>query len=210
MPAPDRLRTAPRVVLPGPLRREPRTAVLTAVRIHSSPAPPMTTATPLDDLKVGHVVAERYRIEALLGEGGVGRVYRARHTALGRSVAIKLLLTEHEGSEVLRERFRREAEALAALSHPHIVAVTDFGVDGEMPYLVMELLEGTSLAEMLQEDRLEPSSAIGIVRQVLLALGYAHARGVIHRDLKPHNIFVRRLDDGSAHVTVLDFGLARF
>ncbi len=165
--------------------------------------------TPLDDLLVGHVVGERYVIEAMLGEGGVGRVYRARHTALNRSVALKVLLAEHEGSEVLRERFRREAEALAALSHPHIVAVTDFGVDGDMLFLVMELLEGRSLAELLREAPLEPKRALAIMRQILLGLGYAHARSVVHRDLKPHNVFVRTLDDGSDHATVLDFGLAR-
>ncbi|HEY8432089.1 MAG TPA: serine/threonine-protein kinase, partial [Sandaracinaceae bacterium] len=168
-----------------------------------------TSPTPLTDLVVGHVVGERYEIEALLGEGGVGRVYRARHTALNRSVALKVLLAEHEGSEVLRERFRREAETLAALSHPHIVSVTDFGVDGEMLFLVMELLEGRTLAELLREGPIEPRRGLAIVRQVLLALGYAHARGVVHRDLKPHNVFVRTLDDGSDHATVLDFGLAR-
>ncbi len=165
--------------------------------------------TPLDDIAIGHVLGDRYVIEGLLGEGGVGRVYRARHTALNRSVALKVLLAEHEGSEVLRERFRREAETLAALSHPHIVAVTDFGVDGEVMFLVMELLEGRTLAELLRAAPIEPRRGLAIVRQVLLALGYAHARGVVHRDLKPHNVFVRELDDGSDHVTVLDFGLAR-
>ncbi len=165
--------------------------------------------TPLDDIAIGHVLGDRYVIEGLLGEGGVGRVYRARHTALNRSVALKVLLAEHEGSEVLRERFRREAETLAALSHPHIVAVTDFGVDGEVMFLVMELLEGRTLAELSRETPIEPRRGLAIVRQVLLALGYAHARGVVHRDLKPHNVFVRELDDGSDHVTVLDFGLAR-
>ncbi len=162
------------------------------------------------ELPAGHVVGERYRIEALLGEGGVGRVYRARHVSLDRSVALKVLLAQHEGREVLRERFRREAAALASLSHPHIVAVTDFGVDGETLFLVMEMLDGQSLADLLRSETLDPARAISIVRQILLALAYAHARKVVHRDLKPHNIFVRRLDDGSDHVTVLDFGLARF
>lgn len=165
--------------------------------------------TPRGDLLVGHVVGERYTIEGLLGEGGVGRVYRARHAALNRSVALKVLLTEHEGSDVLRERFRREAETLAGLSHPHIVKVTDSGVDGEMLFIVMELLEGRTLADLSRAAPIEPARGLAILRQVLLALGYAHARGVIHRDLKPHNIFVRELADGTDHVTVLDFGLAR-
>lgn len=180
---------------------DPRTAM---------PATPPTDDTPLDDPFLGKVIGERYRIEALLGEGGVGRVYRARHATLGRPVALKVLLTEHEGSGVLRERFRREAEALAGLSHPNIVAVTDFGVHDESPFLVMELLEGRSLAEVLREGAMEPARALALTRQVLLALGYAHAHEVVHRDLKPHNIIVRRLGDGTDHVTVLDFGLARF
>jgi serine/threonine-protein kinase len=162
------------------------------------------------DPLIGKVLDERYRIEVALGQGGIGRVYKARHLILGRHVALKVLLAQYESIPVLKERFRREAEALAALSHPNIVTVTDFGVADGMPYLVMELLEGEDLAALLYREMLEPKRAFNILRQVLLALSYAHSRDLVHRDLKPHNVFVRSLGGGTDHVEVLDFGLARF
>ncbi len=169
-----------------------------------------TRATDPPDPMIGKVLDERYRIEEPLGQGGIGRVYKARHLILGRHVALKVLLAQYESIPVLQERFRREAEALAALSHPNIVTVTDFGVFEAMPYLAMELLEGEDLARLIDREVLEPKRAFGIVRQVLRALAYAHSRELVHRDLKPHNIWVRALGDGTDHVEVLDFGLARF
>lgn len=169
----------------------------------------MSEAAPTDPL-IGTTIAERYRIEAPLGEGGIGRVYRARHETLGRAVALKVLLAQYESIPVLKQRFEREAKALAALSHPNIVTVTDFGVEGDMPYLVMELLEGTDLAGLVHQAPLDPGRVLDIVRQTLRALDYAHAQGLVHRDLKPHNVFVRAMGDGTDHVEVLDFGLARF
>jgi serine/threonine protein kinase len=166
--------------------------------------------TTAGDPLVGQTLSGRYRIEGLLGEGGVGRVYRATHLELRRAVALKVLSTEHLASDLLRQRFRREAEALAALSHPHIVGVTDFDVEDGKPYLVMELLEGRSLAELMKDESLAPARALDLARQMLRALAYAHSRNVVHRDLKPQNIFVRKLDEGIEHATVLDFGLARF
>lgn len=159
---------------------------------------------------IGKVLDQRYRIEEPLGQGGIGRVYTARHLVLGRRVALKVLLAQYESVPVLQERFRREAEALASLSHPNIVTVTDFGVTEGMPYIVMELLEGMDLATLLYREVLEPKRALAITRQVLRALAYAHSRELVHRDLKPHNVFVRALGDGTDHVEVLDFGLARF
>ena len=169
----------------------------------------MSEAAHTDPL-IGTTIAERYRIEAPLGEGGIGRVYRARHETLGRAVALKVLLAQYESIPVLKQRFEREAKALAALSHPNIVTVTDFGVEGDMPYLVMELLEGVDLSGLVHGPPLEPQRALEIVRQALRALDYAHAQGLVHRDLKPHNVFVREMGDGTDHVEVLDFGLARF
>lgn len=159
---------------------------------------------------LGEVFDGRYRIDALLGEGGIGTVYEAEHLALGRKVALKVLLPEHEGTLSLRKRFEREAKALSALNHPHIVAITDVGVANDTPYLVMELLEGSTLAKRMEEAAVEPARAIAMTRQILDAMAYAHERDIAHRDLKPQNVFVRRLGDGTDHVTVLDFGLVRF
>lgn len=163
------------------------------------------------DPLIGKVIDERYRVEAQLGEGGIGRVYTARHITLGRLVALKVLLTRYGSVDVLKQRFQREAEALAALNHPNIVTVTDFGVTDNGPYIVMELLEGTDLAELIAGgEPIEPRRGLRIVRQMLRALAYAHEQQLVHRDLKPHNVFIRPLGPDDDHVEVLDFGLARF
>jgi serine/threonine protein kinase len=151
----------------------------------------------------------RYRIQNLLGTGAMGEVYRAHDPAIDRQVAIKVLRPEliaGSGSEQLLERFRREARAAGRRFHPNIVAIWDFGEDNGMPFLVMELVDGRSLDEIIKASgRLEPSRAIGIMTQVLSALGFAHDSGIIHRDVKPSNIMV--LETG--HVKVADFGIAR-
>ena len=177
----------------------------------------LATPTPPDDADplVGAVIDGRYAIDSLLGEGGLGRVYRARHLKLDRPVAIKVLLEEHRDMSTLRQRFEREAKTLSALSHPNIVTITDFGVEtrhgDEVPYLVMELIEGRDLESVLDDQgRLAPRRAFDIGRQLLKSLAYAHAQGVVHRDLKPGNMLLRPLPDGSEHVEVLDFGLAKF
>lgn len=177
-----------------------------------------TTPTPPDeevDPMVGSVLDGRYRVDSLLGEGGLGRVYRGRHLKLDRPVAIKVLLEELREQSNVRQRFEREAKTLSALNHPNIVTITDFGVekrDGEeIPYLVMELIDGRELETVLQDEgRLVPKRAFDIMRQLLRSLAYAHAQGIVHRDLKPGNILLRQLPDGSEHVEVLDFGLAKF
>ena len=163
-----------------------------------------------DDPLLGRVFADRYRLEAAIGEGGIGRVYRARHLTLGNHVAIKVLLAQYQDQNVLRKRFDREASALAELNHPNIVRIGDFGLQDGMPFLVMELLEGEDLAAVLDRGPMPPSRAFPVMRQILRALAFAHRRGVVHRDMKPHNVFIRRLDDGTDHVHLLDFGLVRF
>lgn len=145
-----------------------------------------------------------YEIEAPLGAGGMGEVYRARDPRLGRTVAIKILPGALGANTERRKRFDREARAIASLSHPHICAVFDIGVEGKIHYLVMEHLQGTTLADRLKAGRMPVGEALPVASQVARALAAAHARGVIHRDLKPANIMLT--PNGAK---VLDFGLAK-
>ena len=157
---------------------------------------------------VGRTLDGRYAIESQLGVGGVGAVYRATQVMLGRSVAVKLLLEGLDPS--FRARFEREAKALAGLRHPNIVAINDYGVDGDTPYLVMELLEGETLAQRLQRGPLEPEHVLELTQQLLRALGFVHEQGLVHRDLKPGNLFLEQMPDGDERLKLLDFGLAKF
>ena len=148
-----------------------------------------------------------YTILAPLGAGGMGEVYRARDTRLGRDVAIKVLPSDVAQDPARLERFAREARAAAALNHPNILAVHDVSATGHVHYLVSELLEGQTLAERLQASAgaLSVRKAVDLAQQIAQGLGAAHARGIVHRDLKPANIFVT--SDGRAKI--LDFGLAK-
>jgi serine/threonine-protein kinase len=163
-----------------------------------------------DDPLIGRVLDQRYRIEAVLGAGGVGVVYRAEHTGLRRPVALKVLRHGFEENPHLRRRFEREARLLSQLSHPNVVALTDYGIADGLPYLVMELLEGRTLEDLLEMDGPPaPRVAIEIVRAVVRGLAFAHDRNVLHRDLKPGNVFLQALPDDPHHVKLLDFGLAK-
>ena len=136
----------------------------------------------------------KYRIEQLLGTGGCGAVYRARHLALGVDVAIKFLLAEWAGRPVFRERFRREALALSRLSHPCIVAVHDFGEDAGDLFLVMECVRGSTLASHIGLDKppLSPSRIARVLDQLLAVLTLAHQNHIVHRDLKPAEVATER------------------
>lgn len=163
-----------------------------------------------DRVSIGSVLDGRYRIDAVLGSGGMGRVYRGEHTGIGRAVAIKVLHADLNRNREAAARFQREAIASGRLDHPNIVGVTDFGVlsDGSC-YLVMEVLEGESLGDRLERERRIPwGEAIDILRGVLLGLHHAHERGVVHRDIKPDNVFLAR-KDGELIVKILDFGIAK-
>lgn len=162
------------------------------------------------DPRIGQTLGGRYVVERKLGDGGLGSVYAGRQLAVGRAVAIKLLHADVAARGEHRQRFEREAQTLAALRHPNIVGIVDFGVDGDASYLVMELAEGRTLAERIAEGPLPLPVAIDLVRQLLRALACAHALQIVHRDLKPANIIVRDLPDGSQHLVVLDFGIAKF
>ncbi|MFK7987739.1 MAG: protein kinase [Sandaracinaceae bacterium] len=158
---------------------------------------------------VGRVLDGRFRVKSLLGVGGIGRVYRAEHVGLGRHVALKVLLEHYACVPELQRRFEREAAALSALRHPHIVTITDFVATPDVTFLVMELVEGPDLDQVL-ESGLAPEDALTIFAQILSCLAYAHERGVIHRDLKPQNVLITDLPGGHKHAVVLDFGLAKF
>ncbi len=146
-----------------------------------------------------------YEILAPIGAGGMGEVYRARDTRLGRDVAIKVLPADYAQDADRRRRFEQEARAVAALSHPHIVALHDVGEHEGAPFLVSELLEGETLAALLREGALPVGKAIEFGVQIAKGLAAAHGRAIVHRDLKPANVFITTGD----HVKILDFGIAK-
>jgi serine/threonine-protein kinase len=156
-------------------------------------------------------VLDRYQIERLIGEGGFGAVYQARHTVTGRRVALKVLMPDDAGADVKTlDRFVQEARAAAAIGSPHIVDVLDAGAteDGKH-FLVMEFLDGTDLEHLLEkEGPIAPERAVDLAVQVLEALGAAHAKDIVHRDLKPGNIFITKRN-GREFVKLLDFGISK-
>lgn len=160
--------------------------------------------------RVGEVVGEKYRLVRLLGEGGMGSVYEARHDLIGRRFAVKFLHAELAGHPEILARFRREAQAAGSLENENIAAVTDFGSHQGAPYIVMEFLEGQDLAKVLaQTGPLSITRASQILIQVCRGLVAAHARGIVHRDLKPENLLLQTRGDGGDLVKILDFGIAK-
>ncbi|HXU05192.1 MAG TPA: serine/threonine-protein kinase, partial [Polyangia bacterium] len=168
-----------------------------------------STDPPADSL-IGRTLDGRYEVTGRLGEGGVGVVYRARQVHLRREVAIKVLHKDAAAIPEWRRRFEREARALSALAHPNVVSVTDSGIDNGVPFLVMELLQGKTLADLLKEGPLPLWRALDIGRQLLRGLAFAHSKAIVHRDLKPANVFLQALPDQADHVRLLDFGMAKF
>ncbi|MCZ7680861.1 MAG: protein kinase [Sandaracinaceae bacterium] len=160
---------------------------------------------------IGRVLEGKYELVRLMGEGGMGAVYEGVHVRLRRKVAVKLLHGALARSEKARVRFEGEARAAAALAHPSIVEVVDFGeLDDGTYFLVMELLEGRDLEAEIRKGPLSVSRAVRIALQVCSALEAVHAKGIVHRDLKPANIFLTRERDEPDRVKVLDFGVAKF
>ena len=155
---------------------------------------------------LGTTLNGRYRLEARIGAGGMSTVYRALDETLQRQVAIKLMNREVTSDSDQLERFRREARAVAQLSHPHIVGVIDAGEDEGRPYIVFEYVEGETLKERIRRNgRLPIAEAVAYAIEIARALGAAHARHIVHRDVKPQNVLID--EEGSAKVT--DFGIAR-
>ncbi|WP_437538971.1 protein kinase [Sorangium sp. So ce726] len=163
----------------------------------------------MNSLVEGSVVAGRYRLERMLARGGMGSIWVARHLQLDATVAVKLMAPEYASSSTARARFEREARAAAQLKIPNVVHVHDYGIEGDTPFLVMELLEGEDLETRLsRERRLSTAATLGILTQVCKALRRAHEMGIVHRDLKPANLFLSRQDEDEI-VKILDFGIAK-
>jgi serine/threonine-protein kinase len=170
----------------------------------STPPPPPPVA-------IGELVANKYRVERVLGRGGMGVVVAAMHEQLAQRVAIKMLLPEAEASPNALARFTREARAAATIRGEHVARVLDVGeMPGGAPYIVMEYLEGRDLAQTLADrGTLGAEEAVSFVLQACEAIAEAHAAGIIHRDLKPSNIFLTAGPDGSPLIKVLDFGISK-
>ncbi|HUJ60461.1 MAG TPA: serine/threonine-protein kinase, partial [Kofleriaceae bacterium] len=158
----------------------------------------------------GVVLDGRYQVIEPLAEGAMGSVYRGERVKLGRAVAIKIMHDTLPDELASRQRFEREAKLMARLDHPNCVSVIDFGIHDDKPFLVMELVRGTSLLELIdKERRVEPVRAADIIRQVLSGLAHAHELGIVHRDIKPANIMLGEKIAIGLQVRILDFGLAR-
>src|SRR5499426_478638 len=159
-----------------------------------------------DPAEVQRAVGARYEVLDLVGAGGMGAVYRARHQELGHFVAIKVLPPEIAASKVREERFRREAQLAAQLSHPNVVPVYEFETREGLSFLIMPLVRGRTLEAVLAERRRIPMPELQrILMDVGAALDFAHARGVVHRDVKPSNILI---EDGTNRALLTDFGIA--
>ena len=155
---------------------------------------------------IGRLISGRYRIEAVVGTGGMAVVYRALDLQENKTVAIKVLRPEYESDMEFVRRFSREAEAAAKMSHENIVNLLDVGIEGEMRYIVMEYVDGQTLKQMIRDEgRIHPDVALRMTIRILAAVDHAHRNGIVHRDIKPQNILV----DRQGRVKVADFGIAR-
>jgi serine/threonine protein kinase len=160
------------------------------------------------DLETGSVLAG-YRIDELISRGGMGTVYRATNVALNRVYALKVVGPELAGDEEFRERFRREMRVAASLQHPNIVAIHNAGEDDGLLFLVMDFVSGADLGAVIrQSGPIAPERAAALLTEVASALDAAHARGLVHRDVKPANILIS-VRDGEERAYLTDFGLAR-
>ncbi|RYZ07287.1 MAG: serine/threonine protein kinase [Myxococcales bacterium] len=160
-------------------------------------------------VSAGYVLAGRYRLEAQLGAGGMGTIWRAQHLVLNAPVAVKVIDRTAIPDEETLSRFMREAQSAAALRSPHVVQILDYGIDGKVPFMAMELLEGDTLAQRIkQQKRLTPQETSRVLTHIGRAIGRAHEAGIVHRDLKPENVFLVHNEDEEI-AKVLDFGVAK-
>ncbi len=178
--------------------------------LHFGPETDLTgepKAAPLPPLSPAELAPHFPQLEILecLGRGGMGVVYKARQKSLNRLVALKLLAPERAGDAEFAQRFTREAHALAAMNHPHIVTIYDFGRAGGFYFLLMEFVDGVNLRQAMTAKRFSPEQALAVVPPVCEALQYAHEHGIVHRDIKPENLLL----DKEGRVKIADFGIAR-
>ena len=183
----------------------------TLLRAHASPDGRLGVPVSLPRVEQGDVLAGKYRVDRVLGVGGMGVVVAATHLQLEERVALKFMLPEAYGDPDLAARFTREARAAVKLKSEHVARVLDVGtLDTGAPYIVMEYLDGTDLADELhKKGPLPVHEAAEYVLQACDALAEAHALGIVHRDLKPANLFLTRRGDGSPLVKLLDFGISK-
>lgn len=162
------------------------------------------------DPRIGTILGGRYRLDEVIGEGGMAIVYLAHHTLMGRAYAVKVMHGHFAGDDAQVERMRREARMTAALAHPNIIEIYDFGrTDDGCPFIVMELLRGRSLREVVREGKVALGRLIDLGSQMAQGLARAHDFGVVHRDVKPENVFVIEDAQGRELVKLVDFGIAR-
>lgn len=161
--------------------------------------------------EIGSVIAERYRLERVLGQGGMGTVYAGRHVLTGRRVALKLLTGDPVRNRDAALRMAREARAVGRIQHPNVVAVYDAGFAAERPFIAMELLQGESLEQRIKRaGPMSEPEAVNMLREITRGVEAAHANGIIHRDLKPANILLCPVEDGAGEIVkVLDFGISK-
>src|SRR4029078_6172324 len=177
----------------------------------SMSGPPFRDVDDTDVPKPGDVLAGKYRVDSVLGRGGMGVVLLVEHIELGQKMAVKLMTPGVIHDQQAVARFLREARSSAALQSEHVVRIFDVGtLQGGPPYMVMELLRGDDLGQvLLNAGRLEIRDAVIFLPQVAHAIAEAHAMGIVHRDLKPSNLFLTRRSDGTPLVKVLDFGISK-
>jgi len=181
------------------------------VPVATPPRSPLQAGSSVSVYAPGALIAGKYRLEALIGEGGMGEVWLAQNTTLHVDVAIKLIRAEIAGSEEAAQRLLNEARAAARIEHHAIVRVHDFGsTERDDPFIVMELLKGRSLDDWLADDgSIPPTDVVSILLPVLGALGVAHPKGIVHRDMKPDNIFLAEDEQGVITPKLVDFGIAK-
>src|SRR5688572_1252854 len=159
------------------------------------------------DRIIGEVLASRYRVESLLGEGAMGAVYKAKHVKVGRAFAVKVLHPKLLEDLKVAQRFEREAELAGRLRHPNVVGVVDVGETNDgLRYMVMDFAEGDDLAELLGEAPMPAPRIVNLTRQLLEGLYHAHEAGLIHRDFKPENVIVELDMHGTEVPRIVDFG----